>query len=302
MTRRLLCVDPDAEERAATVAALQEAGFAVTAAGTLDEARAALDERPDGLVIEASLPDGEGLELVAAARERNPDVGAILFTDAAYDDIHGDSHDEVVETIPKSGPNARETLTAVVETTIEERTQTDYPLPDDEDERLATLATYDLDDEVTVAALDRLTALAVSRFDVPRASINIVGEDEQRTLACAGLEPIDAPRSDSICTYTILDAGATEIGDVREDPRLDAEALFETFRIRAYAGARILTPEGHVIGTFCLYADEPRSFDAEELTDLKRFAAEAAEQLELRRRLTASDGSADVHIEPGGDA
>ncbi|MFB6157547.1 MAG: GAF domain-containing protein [Haloferacaceae archaeon] len=299
MSGRVLCVDPDPDERAATADALRTAGFAVTAVGSAGAARDALDGDPDCIVTETSLPDGDGMEVVVAARERDPDVGAVLFTAAGYAEVDTDRYDEVVEVVPKGGPAARETLAAVVETTVAERSQTDYPLPADEAGRLEALATYDLDDEATLAALDRLTALAVAHFGVERASINVIGEDEQRLLACQGLAPRSDPRSESVCTFTILEEGATVIEDVREDPRLDGEAVVETFDIVAYAGARLVNPEGHALGTFCLYDDEPRSFGADEVRDLERFAAEAAEQLELRRRLSGKGG--DVRIEPGGD-
>ncbi|MFB6282220.1 MAG: GAF domain-containing protein [Haloferacaceae archaeon] len=296
MSRRVLCVDADADERAATAAALREAGFAATAAGSLADARPALDADLDCVVTEATLPDGTGPELVADARAANRDVAGILFTDAEYGEVDT-GEGEVVEVVYKDRPDARERLVRAVEATLAGRTQADYPLPDDEDERLAALATYDLDDPGTRRALDRLTALAVERFGIEMASVNVIAEDEQRLLSCEGIDLDDRPRGASVCTFTILDDGVTVVEDLRADPRFEnVTELHGAFR--AYAGAPVRTPAGHAIGTFCVYDDEPRSFTPAELADLERFAAEVAEQFELRRRLAASDRGADVMLGP----
>jgi GAF domain-containing protein len=45
---------------------------------------------------------------------------------------------------------------------------------------------------------------------------------------------------------------------------------------------------GHTLGSLCLIDYEPREFSEDELADLRRFADEAVEQLELRRELIAA--------------
>lgn len=299
MERRVLCVDPDPEERAATAEALRAMGFAVSAAGTVAEANAALGPGTDCVVTEATLPDGDGLELIARARERNDAVAAVLFTGAGYGAVDTARYDEVVEVVPKGVPTARETLASLVDATLANRTQTSYPLPDDEDERLAALATYDLDDEATTRALDRLTTLAVARFGIPKASVNVIAEDEQRLIACDGLDPTTSTREQSVCTFTILGDGVTVVEDMDADPRFDGVDVGgpDLHGVRSYAGARLLTPEGYAIGTFCLYDDQPRSFTEGELADLERFAAEASEQLALRRR---GGPAGEINVRPGG--
>lgn len=300
-TGRVLCVDPDPEARAATAAALSDAGFDVTTTADAAAARAALDPPPDCVVTEADLPDGDGLALIASARERDGDAAGVLFTGAGYGEVDTDRHDVVVEVVSKAGPAAHERLVSMVTTTVERRSQTVYPLPDDETERLAALERYDLDDAATLRALDRLTVLAASRFDVPMASVNIVGKRDQHLLACQGIADGWTPRDRSVCTYTILDDEVTVIEDVHDDPRFDGVASIEELGIRFYAGAPVRTPAGRALGTVCVYDDGPRSLDEAAAADLERIAAEAAEQLELRRRLAAADGT-DPHVAAGTDA
>lgn len=59
----------------------------VAHAGTLAEGEALLHlERPDVLVVDVTLPDGNGLELVRAAREAYPSAGIVVLTMHADDD------------------------------------------------------------------------------------------------------------------------------------------------------------------------------------------------------------------------
>src|SRR4051812_17350860 len=57
----------------------------VAHAGTLAEGGSLLRrERPDVLVVDVSLPDGNGIELVRTARELSPSIGIVVLT------MHGD--------------------------------------------------------------------------------------------------------------------------------------------------------------------------------------------------------------------
>jgi DNA-binding NarL/FixJ family response regulator len=71
----------------------------VAHAGRLDEAAALLSlERPDVLVVDVSLPDGNGLELVRSARELLPTAGIVVLT------MHGD--DETLLRALEAGASA----------------------------------------------------------------------------------------------------------------------------------------------------------------------------------------------------
>jgi len=61
-----MIVDDDVSTRTAMSQILENEGFGVTAAGTLAEARASMEQQqPDLLLIDLMLPDGQGLELLA---------------------------------------------------------------------------------------------------------------------------------------------------------------------------------------------------------------------------------------------
>ena len=59
----------------------------VAHAGTVAEGLALMQlERPDVLVVDVTLPDGNGLDLVRTARDMMPDAGIVVLTMHADDD------------------------------------------------------------------------------------------------------------------------------------------------------------------------------------------------------------------------
>lgn len=292
----ILCVDPDAGELAATRATLREEGFDTRGAESTAAAREALDEgAPECLVTEYDFPGGTGLELVRAARETTPDAACVLFTDVPVEDVDTAAFgDAVAEYHAKDDPEAQEKLVALVRRSLAFRSQTAYPLPDDEDARLAALDRYAADPEALGDSIDRLTELATALFDLESAAIGLVEDHRETFLSCYGASFDPMEREDTICTYAILDESVTVVEDVADDPRFGENESLAAADIRFYAGAPIVTSSGRAIGTFCLHDDEPRRFAERDRELLSVLAAEAMEQLELRRHLReAESGVAD---------
>jgi DNA-binding response OmpR family regulator len=298
----VLCVDADEDARDATTAALGQAGFDTEPADSVAAATRKLDDRPvDCVVTEYELGDGTGLDIAAHLRERAPDTPCILFTEAGADAIRTERREDVVvEYLPKEMPDAHESLVRLIENVVSQRTQVGYPLPPDEDERQAAIAQYDRPDLDALETFDRLAALAKSHFDVDVAFVGIVDAHEERFIACQGEAWETLEREDTICTHTIMDDAVFVVEDTHADPRFADNDRLDELNIRAYAGAPLRTPEGAAIGAFCLTHDEPRSFDAEERADLERFAEEAMEQLELRRRLSEMEGEGSDDVDGDG--
>ncbi|WP_123537716.1 GAF domain-containing protein [Halosimplex salinum] len=288
----VLCADADETERAVTRDALAADGDVdVVEASSVDEATDALaGERVDCVVTAYDLPDGTGLDVAAQVRETSPDTPCILFTDVSPDRIDTDQREDVVvEYLPRDMPGARESLARMVGNTVTERTQVGYPLPTAEDERLAALEQYDRPGLEAADAFDRLTTLARNRFGVDVAFVGLIDAHEERFLACAGSEWETLSREDSMCTHTILEDELLVVEDTHADDRFADNDRLDELDIRAYAGVPLETPRGATVGAFCLTHDEPRTFSEDELADLTLFAAEAMDQLELRRRLNDSE-------------
>ena len=84
MERILLVEDHTVLRQTLALAFDREQGFRVAAqAGTLAEARELLEELKDAIdaaVVDLSLPDGEGTELIEMLRKTNPDFRALVLT------------------------------------------------------------------------------------------------------------------------------------------------------------------------------------------------------------------------------
>lgn len=297
MNRRLiLCVDTDPGRRHATTSALGGVGgFEVVEATTVEEAASLLETRSvDCVVTEHDLGGRDGVEVVAVVREAAPDTPCVLYTDAEPDEIDTTAFPTmVVEYLPRSTGDGR--LADLVADLVRHHDQLGYVLPDDEDERIEALERYDLAELDVEDTFERLSTLVASHFDVSGAYVGLVEEHEENYVACYGVDLDAVPREDTICTHAIVQDEVFVVEDIQEDFRFRDNELLESLGIRSYAGANLETDDGNVVGSLCLVDEAPRTFDEAERADLQRFADEAMEQLELRRRLAAGpdDGGVD---------
>lgn len=258
-----------------------------------DAKRSVETEDVDCLVTGHDLPDGTGLDLIRHVRDIAPDTGCILYTDAGREAITAETGGTVVtEYVDRDSPRAEDRLVELVIVTARRSTQTAYPLPGDEDERLAALERLDLESPSLGRALDRVTELAAEHFDVDRTAVNVIADTVQEVLASQGTDWTSFRREETICTYSILEEGVTVIEDVEDDPRFrDNEGLLEA-NIRFYAGVPLRTDDGLPIGTLCIYDEEPRSLSASERGYLQLLAEEAMHWIELHSGLTGTGSEA----------
>lgn len=134
-----------------------------------------------------------------------------------------------------------------------------YPVPDDESARLDSLRELNLLDTPAENRFDRITRIAKRAIDCDASAINLIDSDRQWGKSACNTEGLEAPREDSICTHAILDDGTTVIHDTHEDERLEGSPfLAEPHNIRFYMGHPVHSPEGHRIGTLCVFDTSPR--------------------------------------------
>ncbi|MFF5291801.1 ATP-binding protein [Paractinoplanes globisporus] len=153
-------------------------------------------------------------------------------------------------------------------------------------ERLSVLRATGLLD-AGLPSLDRLTGLAARLIGAPAALVSLVDADRQRFASACGLtgeldETRETPLSHSYCRYVVEDRQPLIIADAREDERLRNNPAITEYQAIAYAGFPLRSPEGHVLGSFCVVDDHPRQWTEDEIATLADLAAAAESEIALR--------------------
>ncbi|MBH1987345.1 MAG: EAL domain-containing protein [Burkholderiales bacterium] len=157
--------------------------------------------------------------------------------------------------------------------------------PDQEAERLRALLSYLVLDTEPEAAFDDLTALAARVMNVPIALVSLIDQERQWFKSKQGLSVCETPRSAAFCDHAIRSRHLMVVPDARLDARFaDNPLVTGDPHIRFYAGAPLLTPEGHALGTLCIIDREPRQLDESQRTTLALLSRQVMAQLELRKQ------------------
>lgn len=159
------------------------------------------------------------------------------------------------------------------------------PIPDDEDKRLSELLSYDVLDTEAEQLFDDITKLASQICDSPIALISLVDPNRQWFKSKVGLEAQETSRNIAFCSHAILQREVFEINDASKDPRFhDNPLVTGSPDIRFYAGAPLVTPSGHAIGTLCAIGDKPKSLTDGQRSALKTLSQSVVAHLELKRK------------------
>lgn len=159
--------------------------------------------------------------------------------------------------------------------------------PIDETARLAALERYRILDTEPERAFDDLVVIAAQICGTPIAFIGLVDTDRQWFKARVGLSISEVARTVSFCSaHTIQQRGLIVVPSARDDDRLrDSPLVTGEPHIRFYAGAPLVTPDGHALGTLCVVDRVERTLTPEQLEALEALKRQAEAQLELRRNL-----------------
>lgn len=158
-----------------------------------------------------------------------------------------------------------------------------FPIPHNEEERLAALKRYNILDTLPEEEFNDITKLVAYICDVPTAYVSFIDEKRQWLKATVGFESSETPRETSFCQYTIMEPEMWIVPDAAKEPKLaDNPNLYDGLNTRFYAGIPLTTPDGHNIGALCAISHTPKDIDEEQKKALKILAKHIISLLELR--------------------
>jgi len=157
-------------------------------------------------------------------------------------------------------------------------------IPENDPARVAALRRYQIINSHRETAFDSICELACELFSCPISHISFLDEDTEHIKAEIGLNGMDkVSRGIGFCTIAILQPEIMLVEDtLNNDLFARHPYVTDKLRIRFYAAAPVVTPDGFVIGTMCLIDTKPRTMTEQEKQLLQKLARVVMEQTELR--------------------
>jgi EAL domain-containing protein (putative c-di-GMP-specific phosphodiesterase class I) len=154
--------------------------------------------------------------------------------------------------------------------------------------RLEALRKLNLLDTPPADALDRITRMAAELFKLPSAAISLTDSDRQWFKSRVGIAHTWMPRLKAPCAEVTASSELLVIADMAQDAYY-RDSPVAASGARFYAGAPLMTQDGHCLGSLCVLGPEPRQASDGERAALRDLAAMAMAQIELRHALGRID-------------
>lgn len=147
----------------------------------------------------------------------------------------------------------------------------------DDPGRLSAVRETGLLDTPAEEPFDRLARLAATTLDAPLAFVTVVDDRRSFWKACIGVDARDPadrqnPVDQSFCQYVVgLDAELV-VGDAAGDPRTQDNPSIAAMGVAAWAGFPLRSPEGEVVGSFCVVDTRVRTWSDHDVEVLRTLA------------------------------
>lgn len=156
-----------------------------------------------------------------------------------------------------------------------------------EEQRISELRNYRILDTISEEEFDAITKIISYICDAPISLITLIDKNRQWFKSAYGVGELkETARSFSFCTHTILEEhNYMIVGDLSEDERfIDNPFVVNEPQVRFYAGATLITQNGHKLGTVCVLDVKPRTLTDKQLETLKLMSLYTMKLIEVRRK------------------
>ncbi|MFC7053228.1 EAL domain-containing protein [Hansschlegelia quercus] len=147
--------------------------------------------------------------------------------------------------------------------------------------RIEALRNLGILDTAPSESFDRITRMAARIFDLPVAAVSLTDSDRQWFKSRVGVDHWELPREKAPCAEVAENAEVVLIQDLLKSENYHDSPLGKS-GVRFYAGAPLVTREGHGLGALCVVGPSPRSATDEEISALKDLAAMVMSQIEMQ--------------------
>ncbi|MEO8794820.1 MAG: response regulator [Daejeonella sp.] len=159
----------------------------------------------------------------------------------------------------------------------------EYPLPENEVERIQALKNYYILDTEIEAEFERLTELASLACNMPISLITLLDENRQWFKSRRGINVRETPREMAFCQYTIMHNELLEIEDARQDDRFfDNVLVTQEPHIVFYAAVPLIDSKGFALGTICVIDNQPNKLSDNQIKILEILAVEVSTLIQKR--------------------
>jgi len=164
--------------------------------------------------------------------------------------------------------------------------QNNYPIPENEMDRLVHLAELDIDYSNISESFKDLTQLAAKIADTEISLINLIDSYTQWTVGKHGIDLNQMTREESVCQHTIMSDEQLEVADLSRDERFNKNYYVDDpFSLRYYFGVPLKNQQGLNIGALCVLDTKLKTLNPEKIELLKIIAAEIVNRLKTYKAM-----------------
>ena len=166
----------------------------------------------------------------------------------------------------------------------------------DSSSRLAALNHLDLLDTAAEPSFDRLTRLAAQFLGAPVCLVSLVDDHRQFFKSAHGLagpaaEKRETPLSHSFCQHVVTSGAPLIVDHAPDHPQVCDNLAIPDLGVKAYLGIPIHSPDGFVIGSFCVIDAARRQWTPHEIELMTQLTGLVESEMNLRNALIEKETS-----------